>query len=82
VQHSDTDEVGKWQGGGLVDDIDIVENLRGKGVSRGDHVGLAIAPGVGLGMSTASGGLSLSLGIEDTAVVVRLIEDALRPRWV
>ncbi|MHB8246240.1 MAG: DNA polymerase [Acidimicrobiales bacterium] len=61
-------------------DIDIVEKLRGKGVARGDLVGLALAPGVGLGISTASGGLSL--GCEDTAVVVRLIEDALRPRWV
>jgi DNA polymerase-1 len=65
-----------------VTDADVVEKLRGAGVRRGDFVALALAPGVGLGMATASGALSWSCGDEGTSVVVGLVEDALRPRWV
>jgi len=65
-----------------VTDADVVEKLRRAGVGRGDLVGLALAPGVGLGMATASGALSWSCGGEGTSVVVGLVEDALRPRWV
>ena len=63
-------------------EADVVEKLCGAGVRRGDLVGMALAPGVGLGMATASGALSWSSGAEDALVVVKLVEDALRPRWV
>ena len=43
---------------------------------------LAVAPGVGLGMATTTGKMSVARGIEDPSVVVRLVEDALHPRWV
>jgi hypothetical protein len=60
----------------------VVEELCRAGVARGDLVGLAVAPGVGLGMATTTGKMSVARGIEDPSVVVRLVEDALRPRWV
>jgi DNA polymerase-1 len=60
----------------------VVGKLWGAGVRRGDLVGLAYAPGAGLGLATASGRLSLSFAARDAAVVVGLVEDALRPRWV
>ena len=60
---------------------DVVEELCRAGVVRGDLVGLAVAPRVGLGMAT-TGKMSVARGIEDPSVVVRLVEDALRPRWV
>jgi len=41
-----------------------------------------MAPGVGLGMAMAGGTESLSLVLEDPTAAVRLVEDALRPRWV
>ena len=63
-------------------DADVVEELRGAGVRRGDLVALALVPGVGLGMAAASGALSWSCEAEGTSVVVGLVEDALRPRWV
>jgi hypothetical protein len=40
-----------------------------------------VAPGVGLAMTTASGALSWSSGGED-ALVVKVVEYALRPRRV
>jgi DNA polymerase I len=61
---------------------DVVEQLQAAGVTRGDIIGLALAPGVGVAMSamaTASGGLSILGG--DASIVVSLVEDALRPRW-
>jgi DNA polymerase-1 len=60
----------------------VVEELRRAGVARGDLVALAIAPGVGLAMATAGGNASFSLEVEDPSVPVRLVEEALRPRWV
>ena len=59
---------------------DVVEELCGAGVVRGDLVGLAVAPRVGLRMAT-TGKMSVARGIEDPSVVVRFVEDALRPRW-
>lgn len=56
--------------------------LRRAKVARGDFVAVAIAPGVGLGMATAGGDASFSLAMEDPSTAVRLVEDALRPRWV
>ena len=63
-------------------DTDVVEKLRLAGVGRGHLVGLAYAPGVGLGLATGSGGLSWSYAAGDASVVVGLVEEALRPRWV
>lgn len=63
-------------------DAEMVDKLCGAGAQRGDLVGLAYAPGVGLGMATASGAFSWSSGAEHASVVVGLVEDALRPRWV
>ncbi len=63
-------------------DGDVVEGLRGAGVGRGFLGALALVPGVGLGMAAATGALSWSCGAEDASVVVGLVEDALRPRWV
>jgi DNA polymerase-1 len=65
-----------------VTDADVVDRLCGAGVGRGDLVGLAYAPGAGLGLATASGRLSLSFAAGDASVVVGVVEDALRPRWV
>jgi DNA polymerase-1 len=65
-----------------VADAEMVDKLCGAGAQRGDLVGLAYAPGVGLGMATASGAFSWSSGAEHASVVVGLVEDALRPRWV
>ncbi len=60
----------------------VVDKLRGAGVGRGDLVALAIAPGVGFGVATAVGGLSWSCGGDDSPVLVKLVEEALHPRWV
>ena len=61
---------------------DVVEKLRFAGVGRGHLVGLAYAPGVGLGLAMSGGGLSWSYPDRDASVVVGLVEEALRPRWV
>ena len=61
---------------------DVVEELCRAGVVRGDLVGLAVAPRVGLGMATTTGKMSVARGIEDPSEVVRFVEDALGPRWV
>ena len=60
----------------------VVDELCAAGLGRRDPVALALAPGVGLGMAAAGGTLSWSWGAEDIPVVVGLVEDALRPRWV
>jgi len=61
---------------------DVVEELCRAGVVRGDLVGLAVAPRVGLGMATTTGKMSVARGIEDPSEVVRFVEEALGPRWV
>ncbi|MCU1373634.1 MAG: putative polymerase [Actinomycetia bacterium] len=58
----------------------MVEWLAGAGVGRGDLVALTVAPGVGLGLAPA--GVSLAVAADDPAAVVRVVEDAIRPRWV
>jgi DNA polymerase-1 len=63
-------------------DKQLVEELCRSGIGRGDLVALAISPRTGLGMATPSAAASVSLGVEDPSAVVRLVEDALRPRWV
>ena len=55
---------------------------RGRGVVqgwgvRGDLVGLAVTPRVGLGMATTTGKMSVARGIEDPSVVVRLVDNVL-----
>lgn len=59
----------------------VVAALRRAGVGRGDLVGLAVSPGVGLGLATPAGTLSVAVGVDDPAAVVRLAEEAFRPRW-
>jgi DNA polymerase-1 len=67
--------------------VDVVTRLRQAGVSRGDLVGLAVAPGVALGLATGSGtwaerpGADLASG-PDLAAEVARIDQELRPRWV
>ncbi|MCU1494310.1 MAG: putative polymerase [Acidimicrobiaceae bacterium] len=63
-------------------DKQLVEELCRSGIGRGDLVALAIWPRTGLGMATPTAAASVSLGVEDPSAVVRLVEDALRPRWV
>src|SRR6202049_2644207 len=60
----------------------VVEELRRAGVIAGDLVSLASAPGVGIGVATPNGGPSIGLGVDDPSAAIRLVEDALRPRWV
>jgi DNA polymerase-1 len=61
--------------------VAVVEALRCAGVGKGDLVGLAVAPEVGVGLATA-GGTVVPVAVDDPATVVRQIEDELRPRWV
>lgn len=61
--------------------MDVVARLRQAGVARGDLVGLAVAPGVALGLATGTGTEALRPGAELTAAVGR-IDRELRPRWV
>ncbi|MCU1430825.1 MAG: putative polymerase [Actinomycetia bacterium] len=63
-------------------DPGVLEELRRAGVNRGDLVALAVAPGIGLGMATPDGSLSVAFAVDDPSGVVHLIERALRPRWV
>jgi DNA polymerase-1 len=66
----------------------LVDELRQAGVGRGDLVGLAVAPGVGLAMAPSRQAAashpsrSLSLDVEDPAREVGLVDEAIRPRWV
>lgn len=61
---------------------DVVVELRRAGVARGDLVGLAVAEGVGLGLAAARASGSFSIAVEDPSLPVRVVEEALRPRWV
>ena len=61
---------------------DVVGWLRAQGAGRGDLVGLAVHPGVGLGVAAAD---TLAVPVADPgagAAVVRLVDEELRPRWV
>ncbi|MFI5044852.1 MAG: DNA polymerase I, partial [Acidimicrobiales bacterium] len=61
---------------------DAIESLRRAGVGRGDLVGLAVAPGVGLGLATVPGEPIVVGERTDTARVVSGIDAELGPRWV
>ena len=63
-----------------MDGVDVLAELRRAGVARGDLVGLASSPGMGLGLAAAGGGWPVPPGGGEAAV--RLIEASLRPRWV
>jgi DNA polymerase-1 len=60
--------------------VDLVTSLRQAGVTRGDLVGLVIAPAVGLGVATAERAWPLPPGAGLAAEVGRA-DQALRPRW-
>jgi DNA polymerase I len=60
--------------------VDLVTSLRQAGVARGDLVGLALSPAVGLGVATAGRAWPVPPGAGLTAEVGRA-DEALRPRW-
>jgi DNA polymerase-1 len=60
---------------------DVVAALQRAGAGRGDLVALVVAPGVGAAMAVEGGAPPLAL-VGDATDLVRLVEDALRPRWV
>jgi DNA polymerase-1 len=61
--------------------VDVVARLRQAGVSRGDLVGLAVAPDVALGLATGARSRPVPAG-PDLAGAVGQIDRELRPRWV
>ena len=63
-----------------MDGVDVLAELCQAGVARGDLVGLAASPDMGLGRAAAGGGWPVPPGRGEAAV--RLIEASLRPRWV
>jgi DNA polymerase-1 len=74
-----------WQGGFVREPgVDVIARLRRAGVARGDLVGLAIAPGAGLGLATTAGGWPVPPGADagDLTAAVGLADEAFRPRWV
>jgi len=60
----------------------VVAALRAASVGRGDLVGLAVMPGVGVGLAAPELAAPVALAVEDPAAVVAMVEDELRPRWV
>jgi DNA polymerase-1 len=64
-----------------VADGDLITSLRQAGVNRGDLVGLAVSPALGLGLATADRRWSApaSAGLAEE---VAQADEALRPRWV
>jgi DNA polymerase-1 len=60
--------------------VDVVARLRQAGVKRGDFVGLAVAPGVALGLATEAG--AWAVPGPDLAARVGRADRELRPRWV
>jgi DNA polymerase I len=60
--------------------VDLVTSLRQAGVARGDLVGLAVAPLVGLGVAAAGRTWPVAPGPGLIAEVGRT-DEALRPRW-
>ncbi len=77
---------GAWQAGRVQETgVDVVTRLRQAGVGRGELIGLAVAPGVALGLATASQAWAERPGPElgpDLAAAVARIDRELRPRWV
>ena len=64
----------------------VVSRLEAAGVGRGDLVGLALWPGVGVGLApSAADDDAVAVEAPDDGgigAVVAAVEDALRPRWV
>ncbi|MBV9379666.1 MAG: hypothetical protein JOY82_09170 [Streptosporangiaceae bacterium] len=64
-------------------ETDLVTLLRRAGVARGDPVGLAVAPGGGLGVAVAAGGWWVPPRGGGPAVAdLAAADDVIRPRWV
>ncbi len=57
----------------------VVAGCRARGVGRGDPLGVALAPGIGVGL--AVGSEAFAVGGDPIEIVARL-ESELRPRWV
>ncbi len=62
--------------------MEPVAELERLGVARGDLVGLALAPDVGLAMVTRRGAVVARDATPDLIAAVGAVEAALRPRWV
>jgi DNA polymerase I len=62
----------------MLDDGELITQLRHAGVQRGSLVGVALADAVGLGLAVGDRTWSVALGM---SVVVR-IDEQLHPRWV
>jgi hypothetical protein len=63
---------GAWQAGGVQEArVDVVARLRQAGVTRGDLVGLAVAPDVALGLATEAGAWAVPPGTDLVAEVGR-----------
>jgi DNA polymerase-1 len=58
---------------------DLLDELRARGVGRGDLLALAVAPAIGLGCATADWAVARA---GELATAVARIESELRPRWV
>ena len=73
----------RWQGCGVdVTASEAIESLRRAGVGRGDLVGLAVAPGVGLGLAVTSNETIVVGERTDPGQLVSTIDAELGPRWV
>jgi len=62
-------------------DADLVTSLRQAGVARGDLVGLAIAPDLGLGVAAADHAWPMGPRA-DVMTAIGRADEVLRPRWV
>lgn len=59
--------------------------LSEQAVASGDPVGIALAPGIGIGLATdgpSGGGRRLAIAVADAAPIVAAIDAAIGPRWV
>jgi DNA polymerase-1 len=69
-----------------VDASQLIDALDAAGIGRGDRVGLAIKPGVGIGLAGRGVAWSFAAGVDghpaDSLSVVAAVEAAIRPRWV
>lgn len=63
-----------------MDADDLLDQLRNAGVERGDHLALAFADGVGVGLAAAE--MRLSLATADPAAAVDRVDAVIGPRWV
>jgi DNA polymerase-1 len=65
-----------------VDVEEVMARLAAQGAERGGLVGLAVAPGVGVGLATARGAIAVDPTATDPIDVIHALEAELRPRWV